>query len=64
MKLRQIEGGEYFMAKTTVKKKAPAKKKTVKKRAVQTIYGIEHEFVIITGGGFLVVVLASMLFFH
>ena len=54
------------MAKA-VKRKAPAKKAATKKRGssfvVRTVYGVEREFVLIGGGGFLVIVLGMMIFF-
>jgi hypothetical protein len=50
--------------KQTVSKtsKLPKKRKTAK-IVEETFFGLEHDFVIITGGGFLVIVLAVMLFF-
>jgi hypothetical protein len=53
----------------SVKKSATKAKSKVKSRArrsykTATIYGLEHEFIIITGGGFVVIALAFMLFFQ
>ena len=47
--------------KATVKKTAT--KKTGQSRVIRTIYGIEREFVLIGGGGFLLIVLGMMIFF-
>jgi hypothetical protein len=45
-------------------KNSPSKKINKRKTGSKlTIYGIEHEFVIIAGGGFVAVVLVLLLFF-
>jgi len=53
------------MKRKKVAKKTRAKKRVSLRRASnKTFYGLDHEFIIITGGGFLVIVLGILLFFR
>jgi hypothetical protein len=52
------------MAKKKRASKSVKRARTTSSPRTKTFFGIEKDFVIISGGGFLVIALLTMMFFH